>query len=159
MDEVKALYSEYLGAPDNMDRLLDFVGLRLAAEPEESDVVHDLLAHLAECMIDMNKEKNAEIKSFLGFLEGEIGAAVDDMTNKTAVREYYNHEFQKLVDILVKNKKKLRDGYDPKTPTNYRHLNEWYNDSVGKLQPLMGSIEATDKLIDQIVYRLYGLTE
>jgi len=142
-----------------MDRLLDFVGLRLAAEPEESDVVHDLLAYLAERMIEMNKEKNAEIKSFLGFLEGEIGAAVDDMANKTAVREYYNHEFQKLIDILVKNKKKLRDGYDPKTPTNYRHLNEWYDDSRDKLQPLRGRIEATDRIIDQIVYRLYRLTD
>ena len=135
------------------------MGERLGAEPEESDVVHDLLAYLAERMIDMNKEKNAEIKSFLGFLEGEIGAAVDDMTNKTAVREYYNHEFQKLIDILVKNKKKLRDGYKPKSPTNYRHLQEWYEDSVDKLQPLMGRIEATDRIIDQIVYRLYGLTD
>jgi type I restriction-modification system DNA methylase subunit len=159
VDEAKSLYSEYLGAPDSMDRLLDFVGLRLAAEPEESDVVHDFLAHLAERMIEMNKEKNTEIKSFLGFVEGDIGAAVDDMANKTAVREYYNHEFQKLIDILVKNRKKLRDGYDPKTPTNYRHLNEWYNDSVDKLQPLRRRIEATDELIDQIVYRLYGLTK
>jgi len=48
VDEAKSLYSEYLGAPDSIDRLLDFVGLRLAAEPEESDVVHDLLAYLAE---------------------------------------------------------------------------------------------------------------
>jgi hypothetical protein len=159
VDEAKALYCEYLGAPDSMDRLPDFVGLRLAAEPEESDVVHDILAYLAERMIEMNKEKNAEIKAFLGFLEGEIGAAVDDMANKTAVREYYNYEFQRLIDILVKNKKKLRDGYDPKTPTNYRHLNEWYDDSTDKLQPLMGWIEATDGLIDQIVYKLYGLTD
>jgi hypothetical protein len=103
-------------------------------------VVHDLFTHLAERMIDMNKEKNAEIKSFLGFLEGEIGAAVDDMGNKTAVREYYNHEFQRLVDILVKNRKKLRDGYDPKSPTNYRHLQEWYEDSMDKLQPLRGEL-------------------
>ena len=139
--------------------LLDFVGERLGAEPEEGDVVHDLLAHLAERMIDMNKEKNAEIKAFLGFLEGETGAAVDDMLNKTAVREYYSHEFQRLIDILVKNRKKLRDGYDPKSPTNYRHLQEWYEDSVDKLQPLGGRIEATDRIIDQIVYRLYGLTE
>jgi hypothetical protein len=138
---------------------LDFVGERLGAEPEESDVVHDLLTHLAECMIDMNKEKNAEIKAFLGFLEGETGAAVDDMVNKTAVREYYNHEFQRLIDILVKNRKKLRDGYDPKSPTNYRHLQEWYEDSMDKLQPLRGRIEDTDRLIDQLVYRLYGLTE
>jgi len=135
------------------------VGEQLGAEPEESDMVHDLLAHLAECMIENNKEKNAEIKSFLTFVEGETGAVIDDMTNKTAIREYYNHEFQKLIDILVKNRKKLRDGYDPKSPTNYRHLQEWYNDSVGKLQPLMGRIEVTDKVIDQIVYRLYRLTE
>jgi hypothetical protein len=159
LDEAKALYTQYLDTPAEPAPLLDFVGERLAAEPEESDVVHDLLAHLAERMIDMNKEKNAEIKAFLGFLEGETGAAVDDMANKTAVREYYNHEFQKLIDILVKNRKKLKDGYDPKSPTNYRHLQEWYEDSTDKLQPLRGRIVATDRIIDQIVYRLYGLTE
>jgi hypothetical protein len=30
---------------------------------------------------------------------------------------------------------------------------------VGKLLPLMGRIAATDELIDQIVYKLYGLTQ
>jgi len=159
VDEAKALYTQYLNTPAEPAPLLDFVGERLGAEPEESDVVHDLLAHLAERMIEMNKEKNAEIKAFLGFLEGETGAAVDDMVNKTAVREYYNHEFRKLIDILGKNRKKLRDGYDPKNPTNYRHLQEWYEDSTDKLQPHMGRIEATDRLIDQIVYRLYGLSD
>jgi hypothetical protein len=159
VDEAKTLYTQYLNTPAEPAPVLDFVGERLGAEPEESDVVHDLLAHLAERMIEMNKEKNAEIKAFLSFLEGEIGAAVDDMVNKTAVREYYNHEFQRLIDILVKNRKKLRDGYDPKSPTNYRHLQEWYEDSMNKLQPLMGRIEATDRLIDQIVYRLYGLSD
>jgi hypothetical protein len=34
-----------------------------------------------------------------------------------------------------------------------------FDASVGKLQPLMERIAATDELIDQIVYRLYGLTE
>jgi type I restriction-modification system DNA methylase subunit len=159
VNEAKALCIQYLNSTAEPAPLLDFVGERLGAEPEESDVVHDLLAHLAERMIDMNKEKNAEIKSFRGFLEGETGAAVDDMANKTAVREYYNHEFQKLIDILGKNRKKLKDGYDPKSPTNYRHLQEWYEDSMDKLQPLRGRIEATDGVIDKIVYRLYGLSD
>ncbi len=48
-------------APDSQ-KILDFVSARLSAAPEESDVVHDLLAHFAEQMIDMNKKKNAEIK-------------------------------------------------------------------------------------------------
>jgi hypothetical protein len=33
-----------------------------------------------------------------------------------------------------------------------------FETSVAKLQPLFERIELTDKLIDQIVYKLYGLT-
>jgi hypothetical protein len=33
-----------------------------------------------------------------------------------------------------------------------------FNASVGKLAPLLKRIDSTDKLIDQIVYKLYGLT-
>ena len=113
------------------------------------------MVNLAQTTLNHLQNRNRFSNHYLGslgFLEGEIGAAVDNMANKTAVREYYNHEFRKLIDILVKNRKKLKDGYDPKSPTNYRHLQEWYEDSMDKLQPLMGRIEATDGLIDQIVY-------
>ena len=201
-EETKALYSEFLGAPESedsdginrMDRInasanpvnpvhpvqngtssgtapdgnkvLEFVSARLSAAPEESDVAHDLLAYLAERMIEMNKEKNGEIKGFLGWLEGEIGAPVSDLTNKTALKEYYNHDFQNpdkktpsLIGILEKNKKKLGNGYDPKIPANYKHLQQWYDDSKGRIAPLIGKIEATDGLIDAIVYKLYGLTD
>ena len=109
-------------------------------------------------MIEMNREKNAEIKSFLDFLKGETGASISDLSSKTAIQEYYRHEFQNLIDVLVKNRKKLRAGYDPKSPSNYKHLLEWCKASVDKLAPLMVRIKATDRLIDQIVYRLYGLT-
>ena len=34
-----------------------------------------------------------------------------------------------------------------------------FDASVGKLLPLMERIKETDELIDQIVYKLYGLTE
>jgi len=30
---------------------------------------------------------------------------------------------------------------------------------MAELKPLLARIEATDRLIDQIVYKLYGLTE
>jgi len=59
------------------------------AEGERSDVVHDLLAHLAEEMIRMNKEKQEEILGFLAWLEEFGGAKVDDLTNKTKVSTYY----------------------------------------------------------------------
>ena len=35
-------------------------------EQEKSDIVHDLLAFLAERMLEMNKQKHQEIKGFLG---------------------------------------------------------------------------------------------
>jgi len=43
-------------------------------EKEKSDVVHDLLAFLAEQMLEMNKQKQQEIKGFLGWLEGFVCA-------------------------------------------------------------------------------------
>ena len=36
------------------------------AEQERSDAVHDLLAFLAERMLEMNKQKQQEIRGFLG---------------------------------------------------------------------------------------------
>jgi len=47
-----ATFSAFSGS--NVGRWLDE---RLSAEPEQSDVVHDLLAHLAERMIEMHQEK------------------------------------------------------------------------------------------------------
>lgn len=43
-----------------------------AIDAAQTDVVHDLLAHLAQRMIDLNKQKQAEIKRFLGWLEGVL---------------------------------------------------------------------------------------
>ncbi len=156
-EEAKALYSAE--APDSIKKLLDFVGARLEAKPEESDAVHDLLAHLAERMIEMNKEKNAEIKGFLRWLEGEIGAPVEELANKTALKVYYAHDFEAFANALAKNKKKLKEGYDPTRREPKDKLRDEFNASMGKLAPLLKRIEATDMLIDQIVYRLYGLTE
>jgi hypothetical protein len=157
VNEAKELYLSFTQSTDPQ-QLLAFIDTRLAAQPEESDVVHDLLAFLAEQMVEMNKAKNAEIKAFLNFVESEIGASVDVLSNKTLIQEYYANDFTKIVDVLVKNKSKIKVGYNPKSPTNRKNLEAWHTDSCGKLKPLMTKIDATDTLIDQIVYKLYGLT-
>ncbi|OPY48940.1 MAG: hypothetical protein A4E49_03311 [Methanosaeta sp. PtaU1.Bin112] len=56
------------------------------ADREKSDVVHDLLAFLAERMQKKNKQKQQEIRGFLGWLEGYVGAKVEDLTPKTVAR-------------------------------------------------------------------------
>ena len=126
------------------------------AEGERSDVVHDLLAHLAEEMIRMNKEKQEEIRGFLAWLEEFCGARVDGLTNKTKVSAYYEIEFSELLAILKKNKRKL--GVDPGRRAFTEDLRREYSASMEKLSPLLARIGETDRLIDLVVYRLYGLT-
>ena len=77
------------------------------AEQEQSDVVHDLLAFLAERMLEMNKQKQQEIKGFLGWLEGYVGAKVEDLSPKTKIQSYYEHDYEDFLAVLRKNRKKL----------------------------------------------------
>ena len=127
------------------------------SEQEKSDVVHDLLAFLAEQMLEMNRAKQSEIKGFLGWLEGEVGAKVEELTPKTKVQEYYKLQFDELLAILKKNKRKI--AIDPARREPQERLRAEFDASVDKLKPLMERIAETDRLIDRIVYRLYGLIE
>ena len=127
------------------------------AEGERSDVVHDLLAQLAEEMTRMNKEKQEEIRGFLAWLEEFGGARVDDLSNKTKVQAYYEIEFPELLSILKKNKRKL--GVDPNRRAFSEDLRREFSASMEKLSPLIARIGETDRLIDRVVYRLYGLSE
>ncbi len=82
-------------------------GGNFIAEQEKSDIVHDLLAFLAERMLEMNKQKQQEIKGFLGWLEGFVGAKVEDLTPKTKLQSYYEHDYDGFLAVLKKNRKKL----------------------------------------------------
>ena len=135
--------------------MITFVEGELSAN--RSDVVHDILAFLAEQMIEMNKTKNKEIKGFLKWLERETGADIDTLTNKTAIKEYYDNDFDSLLNVLKKNKQKLSK--DPSNRQFQEALETQYQKSIAVITPLREKINATDKLIDQIVYRLYDLTE
>jgi hypothetical protein len=88
-----------------------------------------------------------------------VGAPVEELANKTALKEYYAHNFEVFAGALLKNKKKLNEGYDPTRREPKEKLQQEYGASMAKLAPLMRRIKATDELIDAIVYRLYGLNE
>lgn len=153
-------YSAFLASP-----LGAWLEARLSASPEQSDVIHDLLAELAQRMIAMNQEKQAEVKGFLTWLERQIGAKMDDLSGKSQLRHYLGDyqkgekhlTFEELLSILRKNQKKLAVNLSAR---NFQeNLEREYNASLGKLLPLKARLAATDRLIDLIVYRLYGLTE
>lgn len=132
---------------------------------EQTDVIHDLLAHLAKQMIEMNKQKQAEVKGFLAWLERQIGVHIDNLTRKTYLRNYLG-DYQKgeshltleeLLDILRRNRRRLE--VNPTARDFQEQVEQEYRASLDRLLPLKARLAATDRLIDLIVYRLYGLTE
>ena len=163
LEQGKVFYQEYLQS-QNWDKLLAFVSQKLPqkadgtpdTENEQPDVVHDLLAFLAEEMIQLNTEKQSKVKDFLSWLEKEIlKGSVEDQRNKTKIKYFHNNTFEDLLDVL-KNNKVVPDP----CPSNVRDTiaGEFWA-AVNALTPIKACIKPTDNLIDRIVYRLYGLTD
>ncbi len=116
-------------------------------------------------MLELNKQKQAEIKSFLQWLERFIGCPVDSLTNKSKIQNYlgdYSKDephisFDELIEVLKKNKNKLK--IDPVARKEQQTLEKEYQASLDTLLPLKMQLMRCDQLIDKIVYKLYGLTE
>jgi len=141
--------------------------------PEKSDVVHDFLAFLAEQMIEVNKEKQAEMKRFLGWLEEKLRISpdrqgregIDALTGKTKLRGYLGDyqkgeehlSFDEFLTILRRNRSRIGAGLSD--PAFVERLRSEYESSLAKLLPIRTRLAKTDWLIDQVVYRLYGLTK
>ncbi len=138
---------------------------------ERSDVVHDFLAFLAEQMIELNRQKQTEMKKFLVWLEAELQIQPDSkgnqgleaLTNKTKIQHFLGDyqknethlEFNELWQILQQNKKRTGATLSPEL---HHTLKRYYQEALDKLLPIKEKLRKTDWLIDQIVYKLYGLT-
>jgi type I restriction-modification system DNA methylase subunit len=161
-------YHELIEDSSHQNKLIEQIQLHLEKQPSEADVIHDLLAYLAEQMIELNKQKQTETKGFLTWLERLIGTEIDNLTNKSKIQNYLgdyykqnqgdNHlTFDELIAILKKNQKKLK--IDPTARKEQETLEKEYQSSLNTLLPLKKQLKQCDWLIDEIVYRLYGLTE
>jgi hypothetical protein len=172
LEKAKNLYAYCLDKNDQAC-VLGFVDHHLSQQPEQSDVVHDLLAFLAEEMIRLNKEKRAAQKQFLDWLvttlrilpdkEGRKG--IDVLTGKGKLADYPG-DYQKgesplaceeLLEILQKNKARL--GVSLSDAGLVERIRKMYEESLQRVLPIKERIGKTDALIDAVVYRLYGLTE
>jgi hypothetical protein len=150
---------------NNLNTILLLVDTCLQAMPEESDVVHDLLAYLAEQMIKLNKQKQGEMKRFLNWLEGVLKVSVDEVSGKSKLRNYIGDyqkdesevSFEEVEEILYKNRGKL--GISVSDERVMAKIRGEYEKSLAVLRSLKASLRWTDGVIDQVVYRLYGLTE
>ncbi len=179
VEEGKQFYQDFLKTKDSAP-ILDLVEQCLPKdnkgnfiqEKEQSDVVHDLLAFLAERMMELNKEKQEKIRAFLEWLAVELqikpdkkgNTGIEALTGKTKLKNYLGDyqkgeealPFDALWAILRKNKTRIARNL---SPSFMQEVKRAYEESLSDLLPIKEKLRLTDDLIDQIVYRLYGLTE
>ncbi len=161
VEEALLRYEAYLEHGEDV-LVRAFVVTRLMEEPEQADVIHDFLAYLAERMIEMNKEKGREVRDFLDWLANYTGLALEDWALKTNLRAYYEHDWAEMQRVLERNQRKMPNVVlDVEAYRNEpaQKIRAAWETSMATLRPLLADIEATDRLIDRIVYQLYGLTE
>src|SRR5207237_7307346 len=123
----------------------------LTAKHERADVVHDLVAFLAEGMTRLNTQKRATAKQFLTDLKDFHGIHVRSMNPKTKLYEFWKLDAADLFAHFWANKVRISQSDEEK-------IRERFSKAKSALGPLDSQIAFSDRLIDQIVYRLYGLT-
>lgn len=137
-----------------------------APEREYADVVADLLGFLAERMTELHRKRQAERSAFLAWLEERLGCPIDELAGKAAVRDYDAEPggIDRLLRVIERNHPS-KTSLDVSAPAEYSAVNparqlieQGYAKSMERLRPIQKQIALTDRLIDLIVYRLYGLT-
>ena len=128
------------------------------AEQERSDVVHDLLAFLAERMLEMNKQKQTGDQRLPG-LAGELRGGQRWRTSRP--RQSCRATTSTIMRAFWRCSRRTARSWpvDPARREPAEALRAEFEGSLGKLMPLRERIRQTDELIDAVVYKLYGLTE
>ena len=134
---------------------------------------YENLTHLAQEMIDMNEKWRIEQRRFFDWIQeqlhilpdkkGHIG--IDALSGKTTIKKYPGNyekseepaDFSDILKVLQKNRSKIRANLSD--AAFVRTLEREYEKSLAILLPIKDRLAKTDWLIDQIVYKLYGLTE
>ncbi|HSH81588.1 MAG TPA: TaqI-like C-terminal specificity domain-containing protein [Herpetosiphonaceae bacterium] len=187
----QALYQQFC-TKDDYACVLGFVEHHLPRLPdgtpdtanEHSDVVHDLLAYLAEQMIDLNKQRQTAVENLILDLEGllspgdmqKIGRlwtppGATNAEDAAAVKK--RAEAQQELGSLAEQRLELRDHIGAISENQWKWLLKGWLKHITNLadlvrvyrqrQPAVAALDhrlaATDQLIDRIVYALYGLSD
>lgn len=120
-----------------------------------NDTVHDLLSHLAEQMTAMHEVRAERERTWQEWVEAILPP------NHKLTRTFLAQEW---VDIGLERgwegvKAELQARNAIPSGKDLQRLRRETEEALAELRPLYERINKTDELIDQIVYRLYGLTE
>ena len=155
LEKAKRLYEKSL-ADGDVQNALRFVEAELQAG--RADVVHDLLAFLAERMMAMNAQKRTTAKQFLTDLKDFHSIEARALNPKTKLDQFWKLEATDVFAHLRKNTKLLTAQNVRLTEDGEEKIRARFSKAKSTLVPLDTQIALTDGLIDEIVFRLYGLT-
>jgi len=120
---------------------------------------HGEMVELVQNMLDAQKRKQEITQNYITWLESVIGAKVDDLTNKETIRDPVKlKNIDELIKLLIKNRSKLK-GFDPKRLAAQQEITDDFNQCKAQIDSIAAEISKTDREIDKLVYKLYGLTE
>jgi len=148
LNDGKQRYEKALASNDEQVTL-GFVDAEL--QSARTDVVHDVIGFLVQRMIEMNQQKRTTAKQFLTDLKDFHGIDVRSMNPKTKLYEFWKLDAADVFAHFRANKVRISQSDEEK-------IRERFSKATSALGPLDSQIAFTDRLIDQIVYRLYGLT-
>jgi hypothetical protein len=184
-DERETLANEGTALYNNgkHEELLAFTEACLAHQPEQSDVIHDLLVYLAEQMIELKRKRQEKLDEFLSDLKGTISGIELRKLNRLWTppdppkegdvdAQSKLAEAEKMMGVLAKRQLDLYDDIGFLNEEQWvwlllRRLIRIYRlADVVKVfrlrQPAIATLDKritkTDSLINAIVYHLYGLT-
>ncbi|HVB75547.1 MAG TPA: TaqI-like C-terminal specificity domain-containing protein, partial [Ktedonobacteraceae bacterium] len=164
------------------EEVLALVESCLASQPEQGDVVHDLLVYLAEQMLVLNKRRQEKVEDFsndlYSILTTDLAKIARLWTPMNTVKKGDVDKARKLVEAqnelgtLASRQLDLHNDIGLLSESQWRWLLvqrlghkanlsrsiKVYRDHQPLIVELDTRIATTDRLIDQLVYRLYGLT-
>lgn len=122
---------------------------------EQADVVHDLMAGLGERMEVLSRDIDAERSGFMRWLGQTIRSDLGQIVGLRGLPDYARVTPDELIRVLQTNQKRLQ--VDVSTRAFAERLATELATSQARLAPLLSEYDATDRLIDAVAYRLYGL--
>lgn len=125
-------------------------------DAQKNDIVHEILAFLAQQVMEMNNKKYTEVRGFLKWLEREFKINFESLKNIRAIKEYFEYGYDQFLDLLKKNQKEIEINLSSRI--NQEILEEHFEKSKKNIEGLKDKIKRTDDLIDQIIFKLYSLS-
>ncbi len=111
------------------------------------------LTELVEKMIEITKSKQTIVNSFIKYFKSQF--TIDKLSRK--LENWHELEFAEFIKEL--NKAIKKSGAEKLSKSDEMDWMEVFENKKAEAQTLKAEIEKTDKEIDQMVYKLYGLTE